>query len=67
MTPDGTVYGLNAGEVVLNRSQVGNLASQLEGGAQFNMSGQSYISGEDIYIAVSNYGKRTGQGELIFG
>jgi hypothetical protein len=67
MTPDGSVYGLNAQEVVLNRSQVGNLASQLEGGAQFNMSGQSYISGEDIYIAVSNYGKRTGQGELIFG
>ena len=56
---------LNSGEVVLNRAQAGNLASQLNdentrGGYQ-----PSHISGEQIYIAMNRYLKRTGRGEIV--
>ena len=56
---------LTSGEVVLNRAQVGNLASQLQesgvggGGVQV-----ARISGEQIYVALNRYLKRSGQGEL---
>jgi hypothetical protein len=65
MTPDGSVYGLNAQEVVLNRAQVGNLASQLEGGVG-QMIPQIKVQGEDLYIAFSNYTERSGYGEIAF-
>lgn len=56
---------LNSGEVVLNRAQAGNIASQLNdentrGGYQ-----PSHISGEQIYIAMNRYLKRTGRGEIV--
>lgn len=56
---------LNSGEVVLNRAQAGNLASQLNdentrGGYQ-----PSHISGEQIYLAMNRYLKRTGRGEIV--
>lgn len=57
---------LDAGEVVLNRSQVGNLAAQLED-SQNNAVGNShpYVSGELIYLGMNNYLKRSGRGEII--
>ena len=57
---------LDAGEVVLNRSQVGNLAAQLED-SQNNAVGNNhpYVSGELIYLGMNNYLKRSGRGEII--
>lgn len=67
----GTTYSsdqipalLNAGEVVLNRSQVGNLASQLNdarGGAQL----EAVITGEQLRLVLNNNGRRTGRGEVL--
>ena len=56
----GHIYGLNAGEVVLNRSQVGNLASQLQGSGFGGMHMVGEISGEAIKIVLNRYLKRTG-------
>lgn len=65
MTPDGSVYGLNAQEVVLNRAQVGNLAAQLDGGDFGNMQLEATIYGEDIKLALNNNGRRTQKGEFV--
>ena len=60
----GQVYGLNAGEVVLNRAQVGNIASQLSGSDRPS-GGQPYVDGETIYLGLSAYLKSTGRGEIM--
>ena len=66
MTPDGNVYGLNAGEVVLNRAQQGNLAAQFEGSnAGSGVESQPFITGELLYLGVNNYLRRTGRGEIV--
>lgn len=68
---DGTAYSgdqipalLNAGEVVLNRAQVGNLASQLQDSTR-DGNGIARVSGEQIYIAMNAYLRRSGKGELV--
>ena len=56
---------LDAGEVILNRAQQNNVAAALqspEGGGNYR---PSYISGEQIYVALNRYTKRTGKGELM--
>lgn len=65
MTPDGTIYGLNSQEIILNRAQQGNLASQLEGGGIGNLHLDTVISGEDIRLVLNNNGRRTGRGEYV--
>lgn len=53
---------LNSGEVVLNRAQVGNLAAQLSGPqVASGQNGRTVVSGEDIVLAVENYGRRIGR------
>ena len=54
----------NAGEVVLNASQQQNLAGQLQ---PRDMGGdrQPYLSGEMMYLGMSNYLKRSGKGEMV--
>ena len=55
----------NAGEVVLNKAMQSNLAQQLEsprGGGGFTAS---HVSGEQIWIALNAYTKRSGQGEIV--
>lgn len=61
----GQIYGLNAGEVVLNRSQVGNLASQLSGSGLQGMKLDAVITGEQIRLVLNNNGRRTGRGEYV--
>ena len=63
--PGGQLYGLNAGEVVLNRSQVGNLASQLEGSWLDGVYLDTIITAEDIRLVMNNNGRRTGRGEYV--
>ena len=65
ITPDGTVYGLNSQEIILNRAQQGNLASQLEGGGIAQGTPEARISGEDIWITLNNYTQRSGYGEIL--
>ena len=56
---------LNSGELVLNRAQQGNLASQLNGGGMQNIQLEAVISGEQIMLASNNRGRRTGRGEIV--
>lgn len=56
---------LNAGEVVLNAAQSGNLASRLQDGDGGGRQRPSYITGEQIWIAMNRYTRRTGQGEVV--
>lgn len=62
---NGGTIGLNAGEVVLNRAQAGVLANQLEAGGQRGGYTPSHVSGEQIWIALNAYTRRTGKGELV--
>ena len=57
---------LNAGEVVLNRAQQGNLASQLQGnGGTVNVVGR--VVGEDIFLSADRYARRSGRGSILTG
>jgi hypothetical protein len=56
---------LNAGEVVLNASQQNMLAQNLKGGGNGGGYSPSYVSGEQIWIAMNAYAKRTGKGEVV--
>ena len=54
----------NAGELVLTKAAQASLANHLEGGGMSSL-GPSRISGEQIYITLNRYLKRSGQGELM--
>ena len=56
---------LNAGEVVLNRSQVSTLASQLQGGGAQNMNLEAVVTAEQLRFILNNNGRRTGRGEYV--
>ena len=56
---------LTSGEVVLNRAQVGNLASQIEGGGLGALEITGILRGEDIALAIDNRSRRTGRGEYV--
>ena len=62
---DGGSFGINAGELVLNRSQQGSLASQLEGGGLRNLRLSAEVQGEKIVLVANRYFRRTGQGEIV--
>lgn len=57
---------VNAGELVLNKAQQSTLASQLQDG-NGGVGGYlpSHVSGEQIYVVLNRYLKRTGRGELV--
>lgn len=62
---DRTLIAASSGELILNRAQQGVLASQLQDAANGGGYTPSHISGEQIYIALNRYTKRTGRGELV--
>ena len=55
---------LNSGELVLNKAQQGNLASQLSGNGLQNLHLSASVHGEQIVLAVNNTMKRKNKGEL---
>jgi hypothetical protein len=55
---------LNSGELVLNKAQQGNLASQLSGSGLQNLHLSASVHGEQIVLAVNNTMKRKNKGEL---
>lgn len=56
---------LNSGELVLNRAQQFNLASQLQGNGMQGLNLTATIRGEQIRLALNNNGRRTGRGEYV--
>lgn len=60
---NGGSIGLNAGEVVLNRAQQGNLASALNGSGKMQLTAS--IGAEDIRLILTNNARRTGRGEYV--
>jgi hypothetical protein len=65
MSGDMVPAMVNSGELVLNKAQQGNLASQLQDNERGGGYTPSHVSGEQIWIALNNYTRRTGQGELV--
>ena len=64
---DVTPIMANAGELILNKSSQNNLASfiqEVEGRGRSG-NGLARVSGEQIWIALNAYTKRTGQGEIV--
>ena len=62
----GGMAALSSGELVLNRAQQSNLATQLEGSAGRSVNVTGYLRGEDIVLVADCWGRRTGKGELAF-
>ena len=63
---DGLLANVSSGELILNRSQQNSIAAQLQDGERRGGGyTPSHISGEQIYIALNRYTKRTGRGELV--
>ena len=61
---DDIPVAVSSGELILNRAQQGALASQLQHNQQSGPE-LARVSGEQIYIAMSNYLRRSGKGELV--
>ena len=63
---DTTPILANAGELVLNRAQQGNLASQLQqDGAEIPIKAQPYVTGQTVFLGINNHLKGAGYGELV--
>jgi hypothetical protein len=56
-------YGINSGELVLNRAQTNSIAAQLTDGDGRDSGGmrETYVRGETIYLALTNYMRRSGK------
>lgn len=61
----GGMVGLNAGELILNRSQQNVLAAELSGNRLSGLNLTSRISGEDIILSLNNRSNRMGKGEYV--
>ena len=63
---DVTPIFANAGELVLNRAQQGNLLAQLgDNRVGYGGNAQPYVDGERIWLGMSNYLNRRGMGEIV--
>ena len=61
-------YGINSGELILNRAQQSTIASALmdADNARGGYVGAPYVTGEKIVLGINNYARRSGRGELVF-
>lgn len=55
---------LQSGEVVLNKAQQGNLASQLSD-SNPESSATPFVTGETIWLGLNNYLRGMGYGEIV--
>ena len=63
---DGVPAILQSGELVLNKAQQGNLASQLEAGSAItNGKLEASFSGEMLKMVLNNHFRRIGKGEIV--
>lgn len=59
------MIGVNSGELILNRSQQDSIAQQLSVDTGRTATSQPYVSGEMVYLAVNNFLRRSGKGEIL--
>ena len=59
------LYGLNAGELVLTKSQQNSLAQQLSGNGMGNINVIGRISGTDILLSADRAAQASGRGQLV--
>lgn len=57
---------LNDGELILNRSQQGNVASQLRNNGLADLQLEAILDGEDIRMAIRTGDRRRGRGEYAY-
>lgn len=63
---DTTPILANAGELILNKAQQGNLASQLqENGSPSGSPILPYVTGQTVFLGINNHLKAAGYGELV--
>ena len=63
---DTTPILANAGEVILNKAQQGNLVSQLqENGSPSGTPVLPYVTGQTVFLGINNHLKAAGYGELV--
>lgn len=63
---DNVPVMVNDGELILNRAQQGNIASQLEGGGGLaNLHLEAKISAESLRILLNSNSRRRGRGEYV--
>lgn len=63
---DNTPVMVSSGELILNRAQQGNLASQLQEENQTQASRLPYVTGEKVVLGINNWARSTGRGQLVF-
>lgn len=61
----GGMIGVNSGELILNRVQQGVLADALSEPPSSIQGGNPYVSGENIFLGINNYLRRSGRGEIV--
>lgn len=62
---DRVHMALNSGELVLNKAQQGNLASQLTDNGGEISDARPYTTGENIVLGINAHFRRSGQGEIV--
>lgn len=62
---DNTPIMVSSGELILNKAQQGNLASQLQEGNAGRAAGLPFVNGQNIFLGTNNYLKGSGQGQLV--
>lgn len=63
---DNLTAHVNSGELILNHAQQNNLARDLQqSSSNGGSTGKPYVTGETMWLGISNFINRTGRGEII--
>ena len=62
---DGGSFGINAGELVLNKAQQRNLAQNLQVGGMGSMQLKTKVKGTELLVWLDNSLAQSGRGELV--
>lgn len=62
---DGGSFGINAGELVLNKAQQRNLAQNLQGSGMGSMNLKTKVKGTELLVWLDNSLAQSGRGELV--
>ncbi len=63
---DGITARVSSGEMVINEADQKRLYDSIHNGNMGGGGGPAVVTGEQIVLAVNNYGRRTNRGELVF-
>lgn len=64
---DGISARVSSGEMIINEADQKRLFDSIHTGNIGGGGGPARVTGEQIILAINNYGRRTGRGELLFG